>query len=127
MPTDFLICPAIVENPLHRATKELRDRYLHQGDHFALAPQVISEFIHVVSDGRRLEKPLPMNEALKLAESWWKAAEVDQVYPCEQAGKRFFDLMTKHRLGRKRISDTLLAATYLSAGVTKLITGNPGD
>ncbi len=125
--TDFLVRLVILEHPAHQATRELRDRYLDRGDHFALAPQVISEFVHVVSDARRFESPLSMDEALKSAELWWNAAEVHQILPNEEAMKRFFHLMAKHRLGRKRVLDTLLAATYLSAGVTQFITGNAGD
>jgi predicted nucleic acid-binding protein len=33
----------------------------------------------------------------------------------------------RHRLGRKRIADTLFAATLLTHGVTELITCNPSD
>lgn len=39
----------------------------------------------------------------------------------------FLTAMAKHRLGRKRVLDTLLAGTYRNAGVTSLLTLNPGD
>jgi len=32
-----------------------------------------------------------------------------------------------HQLGRKRLLDTLLAATYHHAGVWNILTMNPGD
>ncbi len=35
--------------------------------------------------------------------------------------------MTSHRLGRMRVLDTLLAATYAAQGVSKLTTLNPKD
>jgi len=35
--------------------------------------------------------------------------------------------MESFKLGRKRILDTMLAATYLSQGIHHLITGNPSD
>jgi hypothetical protein len=34
--------------------------------------------------------------------------------------------MDKHRLGRKRLLDAQLAATYWRAGLTSLLTTNPG-
>ena len=125
--TDFLVRLAILEHPKHQKTCHLRDKHLDRGDRFALAPQVISEFTHVVCDFRRFEEPLTMKDALSMAESWWKANEVDQVFPSERGTLKFFDLMAKHDLGRKRILDTFLAATYLAAGVTDLLTGNPRD
>jgi hypothetical protein len=35
--------------------------------------------------------------------------------------------MNTYRLGRKRILDTLLGATYLAAGITSLMTTNSRD
>jgi len=35
--------------------------------------------------------------------------------------------MARHRLGKKRVLDTMLAATYVSAGIRRLITGNADD
>ena len=125
--TDFLVRLAILEHREHQTTKELRDWHLDRGHRFGLAPQVLSEFTHVVSDPRRFENPVPMEKALQMARNWWNAAEVDQILPSSAAISKFFDLMEEHRLGRKRILDTMLAATYLSVGVTQLITGNSAD
>ena len=40
---------------------------------------------------------------------------------------RFHRWMRDHQLGRKRVLDTLLAATYRAAGVTSLLTLNASD
>jgi predicted nucleic acid-binding protein len=125
--TDFLVRLSILEHPENHATRDLRDRHMDAGGRFALAPQVLSEFTHVVTDPRRFETPLPMQTALQLAQQWWNAAEIDHIHPTAAAVEQFFSWMTLHHLGRKRILDTMLAATCVSAGVTHLITGNPGD
>jgi len=39
----------------------------------------------------------------------------------------FFTLLQRHQLGRKRILDTMCAASLKSAGVRKLITNNRKD
>jgi hypothetical protein len=44
------------------------------GDDFALAPQVLAEFIHVVTDQRRFTSPLAIDAALLRAQAWWAAA-----------------------------------------------------
>ena len=122
----FLICEfagslavtlTLQANSMTTATRQWRragyprDQLLDRGDRFALAPQMISEFTHVVCDSRRFEEPLTRKDALNLAESWWKANDVDQVFPIEKETLKFFDLVAKHQLGRKRIRDTFLAAT----------------
>ncbi|MFV1996244.1 MAG: hypothetical protein ACC661_12475 [Verrucomicrobiales bacterium] len=79
--TDFLVRLAIREHPEHRSTLALRDHHLDHGDRFALAPQVVAEFIHVVTDPRRFKNPLSMEDARQMAQAWWSAAEVDQIQP----------------------------------------------
>lgn len=125
--TDFLVRIAILEHPQHQVTVDLRNHYLDARKRFALAPQVLTEFIHVVSDSRRFENPLSMEKALQLSWDWWNAIEVEQIHPSVDTVKQFLDWMEKYQLGRNRVLDTMLAATYLSAGVTRLITGNPAD
>ena len=39
----------------------------------------------------------------------------------------FLAWLTRHQLGRKRLLDTLLAATFQNAGVKHLITNNERD
>ena len=88
---------------------------------------MLAEFLHVVTDARRFARPLEMSEARRVALEWWTAREVEQVYPDEEATRLFLSWMEQHRLGRKRLLDTQLAATYRRAGVTSLLTTNPGD
>lgn len=125
--TDFLVRLSIADHPGQAAAVELRNRHLDAGDRFALAPQVVFEFVHVVTNPRRFTAPLTIAEALGVARAWWEAAEVDPLLPEGDVMLRYFELMEGHRLGRKRVLDTALAATCLAAGVTDLITGNAAD
>lgn len=125
--TDFLVRLSIAEHPGRKVAEALRDRHLEKGDRFAIAPQVINEFIHVVSDPRRFAKPLSMERAIETARLWWEAGEVAPIFPDSAAVLRFCDLMQRYQFGRKRVLDTSLAAVCLGCGVTHLITGNPRD
>ena len=74
--TDFLVRLSIAAHPGRDAAVDLRDRHLDAGDHFVLAPQVITEFVHVVTDARRFTKPLSMTKALAVAKDWCDADDV---------------------------------------------------
>jgi len=100
---------------------------LAASDLIALAPQVLGEFIHIVTDPRRFASPLDRTAACRLAEQWWTAQEVVQVYPNDDATRQFLSLLQQFSLGRKRLLDTLLAATYAQAGIRSLLTTNPSD
>jgi predicted nucleic acid-binding protein len=105
----------------------IRLSLLAAGDLIVLAPQVLAEFIHVATDPRRFAQPLDLSAARQLAEQWWMAREVVQVFPDPAAIRQFFAWLHHFELGRKRLLDTLLAATYQQAGVQSLLTTNPGD
>ncbi len=126
--TTFLVQVEIQEAEGHGAALELLRRQIVGRDREAgLAPQVLSEFIHVVTDGRRFERPLSMAQALARADFWWNATEVERMVPDEQVVRQFLAWMREHGLGRKRLLDTLLAATYYRGGVTRIVSSNARD
>jgi predicted nucleic acid-binding protein len=125
--TCFLVAYEAVGHPQHTASEVLFRQCLSNGDDFALAPQVLAEFVHVLTDQRRFAQPLTMIAALQRAEMWWTASEVTQVFPTNTAFNTFVGWMRKHGLGRNRVLDTLLGATYLTAGITSLVTANARD
>ena len=98
-----------------------------QGSRVALTALVLAGFVHIVTDARRFKIPLTMPQALAEAHAWWEASDVEQVPPDDDALKWFLEAMARHQLGRKRVLDTMLAATYRSAGVTSLLTLNAAD
>lgn len=121
--TSFLVVVTHQEHPAHASAWELFTSGIrgHDGS-YALVPQVLTEYIHVITDPRRFERPLQMNAALAVAEHWWQARECRQVQVDSDAVSSFLAWMSFHRLGRKRILDTMLAASYRAAGVSKLAT-----
>jgi predicted nucleic acid-binding protein len=126
--TSFLVAVAVREHPLHGAAWSLFEREVRgRAGSVALAPQVLAEFVHVVTDARRFERPLSVEEALDIAERWWTARETRQVEQGADAVALFLDWMARHRLGRKRLLDTLLAATYVTAGVRRVATSDWRD
>ncbi len=126
--TTFLVQVEIQEADGHGAALELLRREIVGRDREAgLAPQVLSEFVHVVTDGRRFERPLSMAQALARADFWWNATEVERIVPDEQVVRQFLAWMREHGLGRKRLLDTLLAATYYRRGVTRIVSSNARD
>ena len=126
--TTFLVQIELREAPGHEAARRWLDEALAKHPQpLALAPQVLTEFIHVVTDPRRFASPLTMDEALTKAQGWWEASEVKPVYPTLDSTRLGLLWQRQHRLGRKRLFDTQLAATYYAAGITRLLTLNMAD
>jgi predicted nucleic acid-binding protein len=125
--TDFLVAAEICDHPFHLRADSLLRCLLADGHDFALAPQTLAEFIHIVTDARRMPQPLSMADAISRAEHWWQAVEVVRVFPEGESVVRFLDWLTRHQLGRKRLLDTVLAATYHRAGIRRIIRNNESD
>ena len=125
--TGFLVAAEVREHAEHAAARKTLAQLLSAGDLVAIAPQVLAEFIHVVTDPRRFTQPLDMNAARGVAEQWWTASEVVQAFPDAGAVRQFLTWLQQFSLGRKRLLDTMLAATYRQAGIQSLLTTNTSD
>ncbi len=125
--TDFLVAAEIREHPFHREADALLQALLAGGHDLALAPQTLAEFIHIVTDPKRMPQPLSMAEAIGRAEHWWQAEEVLRVFPDGPTTTDFLTWLSRYQLGRKRLLDTMLAATFKQAGIKRLITNNERD
>ena len=74
--TGFLVAAEVREHAAHADARATLAQVLSAGDVIAVAPQVLAEFIHVVTDPRRFTQPLDMNAARHVAEQWWTSNDV---------------------------------------------------
>jgi len=125
--TDFLVAVEIRDHLFHKPADAVLSRLLEEGHKLAVAPQMLAEFVHVLTDSKRLKDPLSMEEALARAEYWWQAREVVRIYPEGDAVSTWIEWLREHRLGRKRLLDTMLAASACSQGISTIVTNNEKD
>ncbi|MDL5055056.1 hypothetical protein QQ056_16075 [Oscillatoria laete-virens NRMC-F 0139] len=105
----------------------LRNILLAGMDKPAISALVLPEFIHTATDSKRFSQALTSAKALAVAERWWHSEEVMKIYPSEESVQLSLRWMQEYRLGRKRTTDTFLAASYYAAGVTRILSTNARD
>jgi predicted nucleic acid-binding protein len=125
--TGFLVAAEVAEHAEHAAARQTLANLVGTGDRFAVAPQVLAELIHIVTDPRRFSQPMTVDQAIAVAEQWWTASEVEQVFPNDASTQQFLAWLRQFSLGRKRLLDTLLAAIYFQAGIRSIVTTNAAD
>lgn len=125
--TNILVAHAVPDHPSHGKVRERIERFLCERQDMAVTSGILAEFIHIVTDPRRFELPLTMTEALEWAGYWSDAEEVTLVSTEIAAHRQWLLWLEQHRLGRKRLLDTLIAATWHAAGVREVFTLNPAD
>ena len=125
--TSWLIEVSLGEHPGYAAARATLKWLVEAAEMLVLTPQVLSEFVHAVTDGRRFQHPLSMSEAIEAAENWWNADSVRQIFPTLESVRLGLQWMRRYDLGRKRVLDTQLAATFYTHGITRILTSNARD
>jgi predicted nucleic acid-binding protein len=125
--TSFLVAVEVKSHKEHARARARFQALLKAQDTFALAPQILAEVIHVVTDPRRFSSPLTVEQAVERAGVWWNAAEIVHVFPTAESTLLCLGWLEEHRLGRKRLLDTMLASTLQAGGVTSILTLNRDD
>src|SRR5712671_6628764 len=125
--TSFLVAVEAASHEEHASCRARFQKLLKAGDTFSLVPQILAEFIHVVTDPRRFSSPLTVEQAIARAETWWNAAEVVHVFPTAESTLLFLGWLEEHKLGRKRLLDSMLASTMQAGGVESILTLDRND
>lgn len=125
--TSILVAHAIAEHPQHEASQRWLDDEIEGNQTFAITSGILAEFIHVVTDARRFEIPLAMSEAMERAAFWSEAREVTLLAADDAVNTLWLKWLEDFHLGRKRLLDTLIAATWHAAGIRDVCTLNPRD
>ena len=126
--TTFLIDLEIADSPRHEGALRLFEKWrAEKHSVLAIFNQTFLEFQHVITDGKRFNSPLSMEQAIERTWFWIDQERIKVIYPDDNSLKRSLLWMTMYKLGRKRIQDTHMAAAYAEAGVSELWTANPKD
>ena len=65
--TSFLVAHGILEHPQHQQARQCLDEANLKYETFAITSGILAEFIHVVTDPRRFDRPISVSEALERA------------------------------------------------------------
>ncbi len=111
--TDVLVHWLMNGTDRHGSAQALIEKHLAEelNGRLGLTQQVLHEFMHIATDPRRFETPMTMVEAIQKARSLWDGLEATRLIANDKVFLRTLELLERHRLGRKRILDTALAAT----------------
>jgi predicted nucleic acid-binding protein len=92
-----------------------------------LTPQVLYEFFAVVTNPKRVEKPLAIKEAADLCIDLWECNEIEKLNPSGVAPIEVFKLAKNLNLCRAEIFDCSLAVTAKENDIDIIYTENVDD
>jgi predicted nucleic acid-binding protein len=126
--TNVLIYAHVATFPEHEAVRSfLAGQLARKGVTVALTPGVLHELVHVLTDARRFAPPVSMVEALAIARLYLDHSNVECLPVDAETSREALAMVERYRLGRRRLADTLFAATLLRHGIRQIITCNGED
>ena len=126
--TNVLLAAHMPAQEHHEAVRAFHERLLLDPMHtLCIPPLVLDELIHVSTNTARFRNALSMRRALAIAQSYLDASNVEITPENTETTSLCLELIKTHDLGRKRIRDSMIAASLVTAGVTDLVTLNVRD
>ncbi|MGB9694167.1 MAG: type II toxin-antitoxin system VapC family toxin [Fervidobacterium sp.] len=92
-----------------------------------IAPQILYEFFAVVTNPKRVEHPLSVDEAANICLDFWECREIGKVNQTVIVPKKVFELVKQLKLSGGKIFDCILAVTAKENGVEEIYTENIED
>jgi predicted nucleic acid-binding protein len=125
--TNVLVALASSTHPSHAQAVNVFEQRLADGDEIALGLLIAAEFLHVITDPKRVTPPLEMREAIEWLDGWAARVQPKWLGPSQNTKDVWLAWMKQFQLGRKRILDTQYAALLYTNDVKTILTNNPDD
>jgi predicted nucleic acid-binding protein len=124
---NILIQLAFAEHTANKKTRLIVHAEIESGTDLVFPSLIITEFLHIATDGRRFSPPFTMPEAVAWIQEFMANPAVRLLEPTRASLDQTLQWMEQFNLGRKRILDTHLAAILFTNGIRRLLTSNPSD
>ena len=125
--TNILVHAYNKSSPHQQEAAKIIKKAMHGETEACLAPQVLYELFAVVTNAKRVEKPMSTSEAADLCIDLWECNEIEKVNPSGVAPIEVFKLAKNLKLGKAKIFDCILAVTAKENDVETIYTENVAD
>jgi toxin-antitoxin system PIN domain toxin len=121
---NVLVYAADLDSPEHERSRRLRDRAMRGELAAVLTPQVLFEFLAVVTNPSAVSNPLRPEEANEQVRILAEA--IPLVFPTPETHRTALGLLGKTRISGRRVFDVVLAATLADNGISRVYTYDAG-
>jgi len=109
--TNILIYATDRKNKFYKKAKKVIGDVLEGSIKGCIAYQNLYEFIAVVTDPKRVNRPLTLKRAVAVVKKYREATNIKKVYPLETNLDNFLKLISDYKVSKQDIFDLVLIAT----------------
>jgi toxin-antitoxin system PIN domain toxin len=123
--TNVLVYSTVKSCPKFQEARAWLDQMFKRGDSLVIIPQIIREYLVVLTRGKIFTETFTIDQALREIEAILKTVVVlDETV---QVAEQLWALVRKHNVQGKSVHDANLVAGMLTYGVQRLATYNTAD
>lgn len=122
--SNILVFGHNVASPFHERAKKLIFSVTNQELQAVLSPQNLLEFYSIITNPKRVEKPLSVSNAQFVVREYLTSGVFVLVYPGETTFTKTFELARRYKISKSEIFDTFLVATMLDNEIDIIYTDN---
>ncbi len=123
--TNLLVYSSGINLMFCQKSRQLLNNLSNKFDYLAISPQIIREFLVIVTHPLTSEKPFTSTEAVNCLGEFLETLVV--LPENEGVTNKLLQLVSKYNIVGKRIHDTNIVALMLSHGIHHLATANKKD
>jgi predicted nucleic acid-binding protein len=122
---NILVYAYNLDSPLNPRASAFLEKEVLTGNIRACLPyQSLYEFYAIITDPKRVEKPVGLKEARGIIEVYIRARNIPKIYPRKSNLRNVFDLLSRYNATKQEIFDIVFVATLMDNGVEGVITRN---
>ena len=122
--TNILVYANNADSPFHSKCKALVEKAVSGSLQTAISVQNLIELYAVITDKRRVERPLPPVKAKELIEFYQHNEKIQVIIPKSETLSTILKLIAKHKPKAQSIFDYLLVATMTDNNIYEIYTAN---
>jgi len=120
--TNVMVYAADTNSPFHVACRQLIKQGIKDEVSLCVSPQVLFEFLAVITSPKRVVKPLKLDKAINEINKYLGYKNIKKIYPKNDVIKKTLELCKKYNIKGQEIFDVQIIATMLSNNVTTIYT-----
>jgi predicted nucleic acid-binding protein len=125
--TNILVHAYNKSSPHQKEAANIIKKAMQGKNQACLTPQVLYELFAVITNPKRVEKPLLTREATDLCVDLWECNEIEKVNPSGVTPIEVFKLSKNHKLRGAKIFDCVLAVVARENEIETIYTENIAD
>lgn len=123
--TNILVYAYNLDSSLNpKASSFLEENVLTGKIKACLPYQCLYEFFAIITDVKRVEKPLYPEEAKGILGTYMNARNIPKIYPRKSNLRNTLGLLLKYNITKQEIFDAVFVATLLDNGISGVITND---